>query len=433
MVLQQSRRSPALLLALIPFLSLGFLGACSSRRAVDSGEWVAETDRHGNVTTVRTLSGSVWQGEGRLVEEASIGADDAGDAYLLGRVRGLTADSTRIYILDAAVPVVRVYDMAGRHLFDVGREGGGPGEYRDPRSVVVSRRDGRIFVRDDRQLRLNVYDRDGDVLGTWTYGGTFQSGSPLLLTYDEQIYTQTLVYIPPDWPNTRWKVGLIRIGPNGAEGDTLAPPDYSYEPPKVSAYGENSSSVTAIPFSPNFSWAATPGRAVVSGVATHFRFQIQHPGGRTTIVEKASWEPVPIQDGEARWYKSRLTANMQGNVPGWSWNGPPLPDHKPAYERFVADRSHRIWVVRQGPGEMLPDGVENPEDPELFQTRPLWRDTYLIDVFEDTGRYLGRVALPEGFQFQPAPYIEGDMVVALVEDEDGEIFVKRYRLEQSGG
>jgi hypothetical protein len=410
-------------------LVVSALSACAGGDSSDRGEWRAQFEQEDGLTIVRTIGGSVWNGTGRLVEEASIGSEDGGDAYLLGRVGDITADADRLYVLDKAVPQVRVYDLEGRHLFDVGREGGGPGEYLDPNSVAVSKKDGRIFVRDDRQLRLNVYDHDGNPLETWHYGGAFQSGQQMLLTYDEEIYTPTLVYIPPDWPNTRWKVGLVLCTPSGTGGDTLAPPDYSFEPPKVSAIGEESSSVTAVPFSPDFAWTAAPSGAVISGVATGYRFTIQHRDGQTTVVEKASWRPVPIEAGESRWYKARLTSRLQENLPGWVWNGPALPSSKPAFWRFIADRSHRIWVVRQGPGELLPDGVEDPDDPELYDSRPLWRDTYLVDVFDETGRYMGAVRLPEGLQFNPEPHIEENMLVALVEERDGAIYVKRYRLE----
>ena len=38
--------------------------------ATDREGWVHETSTNGSVTTVRTLSGSVWGGSARLVEEA---------------------------------------------------------------------------------------------------------------------------------------------------------------------------------------------------------------------------------------------------------------------------------------------------------------------------------------------------------------------------
>ncbi len=95
------------LLAVIGVIA-ALVSGCSSRPAGEG--WVHETSAEGQVTTVRTLSGSVWGGTARLVEEASIGAVDvteAADEYLLGSVNGLAVGEDRIYILDRQVPTVR--------------------------------------------------------------------------------------------------------------------------------------------------------------------------------------------------------------------------------------------------------------------------------------------------------------------------------------
>jgi len=44
----------------------------------------------------------------------------------------------RFFVLDWQVPAVRVYDLAGEHLLDVGREGEGPGEFRYPADLAVT-------------------------------------------------------------------------------------------------------------------------------------------------------------------------------------------------------------------------------------------------------------------------------------------------------
>jgi len=51
-----------------------------------------------------------------------------------------------------------------------------------------------------------------------------------------------------------------------------------------------------------------------------------------------------------------------------------------------------------------------------------------IEVFGAEGRYLGEIEVPARFKIVPAPYIRGDQVIAVVEDDAGTIMVKRYRL-----
>ena len=53
---------------------------------------------------------------------------------------------------------------------------------------------------------------------------------------------------------------------------------------------------------------------------------------------------------------------------------------------------------------------------------------YSFDVFDLEGRFLGAVDAPEGFQYLTDPFIRDDMVLALVQSDEGVQYVKRYRL-----
>lgn len=68
---------------------------CTDRPG-DKDIWRASIDTVGSFTTVRTLSGSVWQDTASLLEEASIGALEGTEAYLLGNVVGVAAQGDRI-------------------------------------------------------------------------------------------------------------------------------------------------------------------------------------------------------------------------------------------------------------------------------------------------------------------------------------------------
>jgi hypothetical protein len=56
----------------------------------------------------------------------------------------------------------------------------------------------------------------------------------------------------------------------------------------------------------------------------------------------------------------------------------------------------------------------------------------LIDAFGEDGRYLGQIAVPDGFREWPAPFVRGNSVFGVVEDDAGTIMVKRYRLVLPG-
>lgn len=64
--------------------------------------------------------------------------EEKGPAYALGDPVGVAVDSVgRVYVADAQIPAVQVYDDTGTHLRTIGRKGPGPGESQDLRDLHV--------------------------------------------------------------------------------------------------------------------------------------------------------------------------------------------------------------------------------------------------------------------------------------------------------
>ncbi len=420
-----------LLRMMIP-AALALMSACSTGSG--TGGWVEERTVDGSTTTVRTVSGSVWGGRASLVEEASIGAVDAtatADEYLLGSVSGLAIGENRIYVLDRQVPTIRVYDFNGRYVMDVGREGSGPGEYRQPESIVVHPQDGRLFVRTPQNARINVYSRDGEILDHWPIKTGFNTSQPMVMTMEGKLWTYIITNLGSA-DVTEWKGGMRRCGPEGTVIDTIHAPVFEFEPWTIEGRTENNNTVNNVPFSPFMTWRMVGDGSIIGGVSDSYRFEINRPDGRRIVVERAS-EPIRVHPEEGRWHRDAATANMVNQFPGWVWgNAREVPGTKPSFVGFYPDRSGRIWVMRQGPGERLEGGVEDPFEDEGWWSNPLWRDTQLVDVFDIDGRYLGEVDLPEHVRFRPQPAIDGETIVCYSEDEEGMPFVKRYRLVLPG-
>jgi DNA-binding beta-propeller fold protein YncE len=68
---------------------------------------------------------------------------------------------------------VRVFDARdGKHLFDFGKRGSAPGEFNLLRDVAVAP-DGRVYVIDSGNFRIQAFDRDGKFLFTFGSVGRF--------------------------------------------------------------------------------------------------------------------------------------------------------------------------------------------------------------------------------------------------------------------
>ena len=122
-----------------------------------------------------------------------------------------------------------------------------------------------------------------------------------------------------------------------------------------------------------------------------------------------------------------ITEQQREMIPGWRWQGPPIPDRKPYFDDLIAGRDGRIWVTLVT--EASP--VDNPNyDPEQPGDSPvLWRSELRYDVFEADGTYLGTVDPPDGYSGWPKPVFDGDLVWAASRDELGVPRLERYRIE----
>jgi hypothetical protein len=399
--------------------------ACSSDRTGVEDSWRAERSVEGSVTVVRTISGSVWEGRVELIEELSIGQREGDPRYLLGNVQSLWSRDDRIYILDGAIPALRIYALDGRHLFDVGRRGDGPGEFREPMSIAVHPVTGRIYVRDGSVGRLNVYSPDGEALERWPIRGSFGTGRQLVMTPEGHLYTPILIRYDADPLN--WRYGMARCSPAGAVEDTIPVPVYDFEPWRLTASHEGRSGWISVPFSPQLVYAFTSGRRMVAGISDQYRFEVYDPDDSVLRIEKPN-SRIPVQPDEAVWYERWATASRSRVQPGWVWNGPPIPPYKPAFEAFFPDSAGRIWVLRAGLGRIQGNGVEDSTDPSALWNNPRWRDEHFFDVFDSEGAFLGSLPVPAGSLFFPPPFIGDDRLLIYSEDESGTPSVKRYRL-----
>lgn len=85
---------------------------------------------------------------------ANVTVDPRGDRIYLVDVGGVASQQHRVRVVDAA---------SGELLFDFGKRGKDPGNFNFPRDLVVGK-DGRLYVVDSGNFRVQVFDRDGKFL-----------------------------------------------------------------------------------------------------------------------------------------------------------------------------------------------------------------------------------------------------------------------------
>ena len=394
-------------------------------------EWVVETTSEGDLTTVRTVAGSMWGGTARLEEQLSIGVDQGEQAYMFGRLSGVASYQERVYVLDSSVPAVRVYDAQGRYSGDIGSEGDGPGEFRSPDGLLVGD-DGRIYVRAMRQGRITIFENDGTFVDTWSLEAGFViRPAAFVMTAAGTVYSPGRIGPRPTEMRAPMMIqmGMIPRGLADGGAEPILQPTFDYQPPSFTREQRSASEVRImmmpVPFAAQIVWALAPSGALIAGVGNEYSFDITTPGGSVTRVVMDQ-EPIAIAGRERDWNIEQVTARMRGGDPEWMWTGPEMATVKPAFDQLLPDHSGRVWVGRSGPG------IENPDCEKDIETGlwdpACWTNSRLYDVFDLEGSYLGPVEVPAGFRLDEQSWIKGDVVLTALEDVDGVITVKKYRL-----
>ncbi len=408
--------------------------ACSRepRGAGDQG-WQAVRDTQGDTLVVRTLAGSLWGDTADLVAEVSIGMLDGPEEYIFGQVVSLAlgADGA-IYVMDRQVPALRVYNPDGSYRTTFGREGEGPGEYKRPDGGLGILSDGRILLRDPANGRIQVYSPEGESLESWRIRGNFNTSRRMIVDREDRAHA--VILLDPEASVLEWKMGLVRIHPDGTPGDTLEIPDTPWEEPVIEAHvdhgeGNTSMSVNTIPFGPSENDALSPRGYFIHGINTDYTLTLLKPEGPLRI-DKVH-EPVPVTAGERNEEEARAIRNMRGTDPNWKWNGPPIPHVKPPYQRFYAGEDGTVWVRVSQPGVRREDPDYDPTDPDAVPDE--WHEPILFDVFDEEGRYLGAVRAPEGFSAYPEPLFTREWVLGTVRDEYDVQRVVKFRVELPPG
>lgn len=422
---------------LVP-LVLGFATACASGADARRDAWEAEYDTIGDTIVVRTLSGGEW-GPAELVEEISIGELESNrEEYLIGQISGLTVDAEgNIYAYDRQVPALRKYGPDGAFLATFGRQGGGPGEYANSDGGLLALPDGRILLRDPGNARFTIYHPDGSLSEEWLGRGGFFTSTPPFADTAGYVYNPVI----EDWPEGRrppsgdlWRWRMVRYAMDGTPVDTLDIPEYDFERAVIllemkTKDGVNRS-MNGVPFAPGFTWTMSPLGRFVAGVGSRYAIDQYLPDGRVLRMERQA-EPVPVGAAEKAAAEERAVANMRGMDPSWRWNGPPIPDYKPAFNTFFAGLEGRIWVLRPAPGEPIPeDELDEPRELGNGITLPpvKYREPAVFDVFEPDGRFLGTVRAPTGFSVYPQPVARGDNLWGIVRDDLGVNTIRRFRI-----
>ena len=98
---------------------------------------------------LRKIGGPKW-----FERLSSVTVEPGGQRVLVVDIGGVSSEQHKVRVFDG---------ITGNHLFDIGRRGIGPGEFNLPRDAAIGR-NGQIYVVDGGNFRVQIFDRNGKYL-----------------------------------------------------------------------------------------------------------------------------------------------------------------------------------------------------------------------------------------------------------------------------
>jgi hypothetical protein len=123
-------------------------------------------------------------------ERWRIGGGDADEDAFFGIIETIDTDRDgNIYLLDGQLHQVMIYSPDGEFIRTIGREGEGPGEFREPGDMVILP-DGRVGVVQQMPGKIVLLTPEGDPADNFPFPGSEEGGTQMFFgcaASDEQV------------------------------------------------------------------------------------------------------------------------------------------------------------------------------------------------------------------------------------------------------
>jgi hypothetical protein len=339
----------------------------------------------------------------------------------------------RLIVSDVREKTVQLVDLKAGSARKIGREGSGPGEYALPARLLALPGDTSI-VYDPLNRRFLVVGPDGKAGPFAQYED--EAGGRARISMGAR-YTDArgrLYSVGPNFtvgpnapPTSSDTAPIIRFDRATKKTDTLA---FIYTPTTTIRTSQGGANVSiraggGNPFAAADDWAVTPdGRLAIVRVKD-YHVDWYAPNGQKTSGPAVAYEKIKVTEDDKKAFRERR-ANGGGIMitrqvgPGGATSSagvaPPTtmqlpeptdwPDVKPPFtaSAAIAAPNGQLWVLR---------------------TRPAKDKIPTYDVFDASGKVVGRVALPPDTRLVGF----GNSTVYLARsDEDDLQYLQRYRL-----
>jgi hypothetical protein len=374
-------------------LALGLVAACSDNEmkpiypvkiAVNDG--------------IKTVMNPDYPRDGRvtydMIEELSIGKREGDGNYLLTSPVDIdVADNGEIYVSDWRDVRIQVYDKDGIYRRTIGRPGQGPGDFEVPFYVCLTS-DGKICVLEMRAHRISVLDIQGDYLSGFRLPGSCEG---LDIDGNGKLYYRKINTPEPTVQGVfQWIQNMdsfYRADPDGTETVNL----FSFNG-RLGLNKRMGESAVILNAGIGSMWAVHKNGELSVGFNESYEIFTYDSAGEPRLKFGRSYTPVKRILPEI---DPRVRANMESMK---SLNL--VPKYWPAFFEFVLDGDDNLWVRNYSNEGKKEDCI--------------------YDVFSSDGLYLKQVRMKN-----PVKVFKNGRAYSIVKAGEDDIpMIKRFLLEE---
>ncbi len=386
------------------------LGACSASQDSGLTTYVATIDTlPGGVIRVTNTGPTLWVGDSgwRFSEGITI-APAEGSPGELSDVSGITTDPAgNVYVLQTRPTVIKVFGPDGAWLRDIGREGDGPGEFRDGMLGLIG---DTLLIQDPNNTRLTTFLTDGTFLASHPSQCCYFMSGSLPAFADGTV----AIAGPPPGAST-WSGAWYMTHVNGTVSDTVFMPEREEEPSGQWTVTRTSGSsrsmmATGVPGQPHDVQEWRWGGTMVHGNTASYTLVIGRTYSDTSRLVVSSAPQLTWTDTQ----RDSLYDDAMANT-NEQWRDAleevakrsDIPSTRPIFSAMTVDDQGRIWVGLPGPTS----------------------DVGTLEVFSPDGILLGRIPAPDPKILQGT--FVGDRVVLQDETELGLPRIRIFQITRS--
>ena len=398
-----------LLLLLVPTLPL--LQACGG----GAGAWEGTVTDSAGIAVVHNTATPLWRSgdEWTVSEDLRIGSIGGELEYQFGQILPVGSidigPDGNIYVMDGQAREARVFDAQGGYLRTLGGPGSGPGEFSAQAFFLFTDNNGRVYVPDLGNQRVSMFDSTGEPLGSFPI--QLQAGIPARWKVDDsgRVIAQLRGLNAEGIEALEDGDPLVVYDTTGAVVDTVA-----LLPKGETIQDVSQDQFSMLMFAPEPIWDIDETGAVFYGMNNEYRILVNDPTGDLTRIITYPTEPKPVGERD----KAAILSFLRDQVE--SAGAPPpaveqflqgvgFAENYPAFSQIIVGPSNSLWVQRTRSADDMTEDAEEEMEVDLQDLgSPEW------DVFDDQGRYLGLVTVPDRF----APVVvDGNHIYGVWADE----------------